>query len=277
MFSVISRIGVIGWGNMGKAMAGGILGSGLLNKEAFSIYDKNVEITDFPSALSCAEVAAQSDLVILAVKPGQVEEVCQELKGARAILSVAAGKNIDSILESLDSEEIPVIRAMPNTPALVNEGMTVYFTSPSVTDAYQQDVHQLLSTIGQACRVKEESHIDIATAISGSGPAYFFSMVEVLTESGIKLGLDSDTAALLAKQTARGAGILVSESEDTPTELRIKVTSPGGTTAAGLGAMEKHGFGKAVEAGPMAAHKRAVELGEADKPESVLAPSTMFR
>ncbi|NTV98189.1 MAG: pyrroline-5-carboxylate reductase, partial [Chlorobiaceae bacterium] len=185
---------------------------------------------------SLEEIARACEVIVLAVKPYQIEEVLEVLKPylseRHLLLSVAAGISTDFI-RKCSGESIKVIRAMPNTPAFIGEGMTALCKGATATDENLALARELFSSIGRVA-VIEEFQMDAATALSGSGPAYMFHIIDSLSEAGMKCGLSSQEAVLLSAQTMLGAAKMVLTSEKSPEELKHEVTTPGGTTEAGL-------------------------------------------
>jgi pyrroline-5-carboxylate reductase len=265
------NIAFIGGGNMGEAMLAAILSQALAEPASISVSDVSssrlehlkqkysVQVT----ADNVAAVAAK-DVVILAVKPQTLPEVMTELKGKlqsnQLVLSIIAGAKISTISQGLDHGA--VIRAMPNTPARVGEGMSVWTAAATVTESQKQAAKAILGAMGRELYVAEEAYLDMATAVSGSGPAYFFLMVEALVEAAVEIGLSRDTAQELVLQTMLGSAKFMEQSGEAPAELRKKVTSPGGTTAAALAQFERGGFSELVGRAVRAAYERAKELGK---------------
>ncbi|KAI1113176.1 pyrroline-5-carboxylate reductase dimerization-domain-containing protein [Nemania sp. NC0429] len=222
---------------------------------------------------SNVEASQDADLLVIAVKPQVTKVVCQELAGAWAqrattplIISIAAGITLDSLKEWLklaDGRVPHIIRVMPNTPALVGEGASGLYADESVSSSEKELAAALLSSVSKVTEwVDREELIDVVTGLSGSGPAYFFAMVEHLIESGTRLGLSHEQATRLAKQTCLGAGKMLIESTEEPAQLRINVTSPKGTTAAALESFEASGLKEIVDKAVKAATSRAEELGK---------------
>jgi pyrroline-5-carboxylate reductase len=210
------------------------------------------------------EAVAGKDIVVLAVKPQNLTEVMQGLNGKvidnQLVLSIVAGAKIKTISQGLNHSAI--VRAMPNTPAQIGEGMSVWTATPEVTEEQKQSAKAILGAMGKEIFVADEGYLDMATAVSGSGPAYFFLMVEALVEAAVEIGLPGDTAQELVVQTLLGSGRFLQASGETPAELRSKVTSPGGTTAAALEQFEKGDFSALVKRAVKAAYERAKELGK---------------
>jgi pyrroline-5-carboxylate reductase len=201
-------------------------------------------------------------VVVIAVKPRDVPEVLNQLKmriGKRQmVLSLAAGVTTGTYETQLGA--VAVVRAMPNTPALVGEGVTGVARGSYATDDQVETAIEILGAVGPV-RLLDESLLDAVTAVSGTGPAYVFLMAEALTEAAVREGLPRDVAEEFVHQTIRGAGHLLTDTQTTPAELRSQVTSPGGTTAAAVHVLEERGFRALVEDAVRAAAKRAAELG----------------
>ena len=216
-----------------------------------------VDLVDLPGA------AARARVVLLAVKPQDVDGLlgllAAHLDTDHLVVSVAAGVPTARIEAAL-APGVPVVRVMPNTPALVDEGMSVLSAGAHAGEAHLDEAEALLAPVGQVRRVPE-SQQDAVTALSGSGPAYFFFLVEAMVDAGILLGLPRALAADLIVQTALGAAVMLRDSGEHPVQLREAVTSPGGTTIAAVRELERHGVRAALIAAIEAAHDRSVELG----------------
>ncbi|GAB4171499.1 MAG: pyrroline-5-carboxylate reductase [Wenzhouxiangellaceae bacterium] len=265
------RIAVIGAGNMAGALIGGLCSAGHPpsmivatdpdpgRREAANRAFGVEVLADNRTAVSAAEV------VILAVKPQVFDEVLQEIAAAlRAdalVISVAAGVPVRRIAGALGDGRA-IVRAMPNTPALIGAGATGVHYSPDCTEAHRAFVERLFGTVGICVEITDESLMDVVTAVSGSGPAYFFALTEALAEAGHQAGLAVDVARRLAVQTAIGAGRMLAESGKSAEQLRRQVTSPGGTTEAALDCLGRKGFGELVQAAVDAAIARGRQLGE---------------
>jgi pyrroline-5-carboxylate reductase len=208
------------------------------------------------------EAIAGRDVVVVAVKPRDVPDLLKTLSGEIAanqtVLSLAAGVTTDTYQSILGV--VPVIRAMPNTPALVGEGVTGIAAGEHAGETEVDTAMAILGAVGTV-RVMEESLLDAVTAVSGTGPAYVFLMAEALTEAAMREGLPRDVAEGFVHQTIRGAGHLLTDTEKSPAQLRYEVTSPGGTTAAAMHILEERGFRALVEDAVRAAALRASELG----------------
>jgi pyrroline-5-carboxylate reductase len=264
------KIAFIGGGNMGKAMLGAVLEEGLAKPEAIWVSDVSltrrkalVQQYGVAAMASNLEAISGKEIVVLAVKPQNLAEVMAKLGGHigsdQVVLSIVAGARIDTLSQGL--KHGAVARAMPNTPAQIGEGMTVWTATPEVTEEQKGLVGAILGAMGAEIYVDNEKYIDMATAVSGSGPAYFFLMVESLIEAAVAIGLPRDMAGKLAVQTMLGSGRLIQHSGVEPAELRRRVTSPGGTTARAIEQLEKGEFTELVKRAVRAAYDRARELG----------------
>ena len=205
-----------------------------------------------------------ADMVVLAVKPQDLGGVMQQLRGAlspeQAAVSIIAGAKMSTLTDGLRHSSI--IRVMPNTPAQVGCGMSLWTCSEAVTPSARRQVQAVLSSIGQEIYVADEKYMDMATALSASGPAYVFLFVEALIDAGVYVGLPRDMARALALQTVYGSARLLQDTGRHPAELRDLVTSPGGTTAEALRVLEQQGVPAAVIAAVDAAYRKSVRLGE---------------
>lgn len=207
-----------------------------------------------------------ADVLVLAVKPQILKDVCEDISDLvintrPLIISIAAGIRSTDINRWL-GEDHAIIRCMPNTPALIQAGASGLFAN-TIASTEQKDIaDDILSSAGITLWVNEETQLDAVTAVSGSGPAYFFLFIEAMQAAGTQLGLDKDTAQTLAKQTALGAARMVIEGTDSPQALREKVTSKGGTTAAALASLENSNFNHIIEVALTAARDRAIELAD---------------
>ena len=264
------KITIIGGGNMGEALLAGFLAEGVATPAGLWVTDV---VTDRLAALrqrygvrtgsDNGEAATWADVVILAVKPQAMDAVLDGLKdrlSERAlIVSIAAGIPLSRITARLGSAR-KLVRVMPNTPCLVRAGASAIAISPAVSVEEQALVVRLFEAVGTVV-VVEERLMDAVTGLSGSGPAYVFQIIEALADGGVKVGLPRDTALTLAAQTVLGAAKQVLETGEHPARLKDKVASPGGTTIAGLHALETGGVRSAVIAAVEAATKRSEELG----------------
>jgi len=263
------HIAFIGGGNMASAIIGGLLRQGLAASqidvvepfaEAAARLKSQFGLTALPEA---GPALARATLVIWAVKPQAFKEAAQPVQPhtTQALhLSVAAGIRTDSIAQWLGSGRI--VRAMPNTPALVGQGMTGLFARPAVSADERAVVERVIGTTGESLWVSEESQLDAVTALSGSGPAYVFYFIEGMTEAGVAMGLAREQAHRLAVATFVGASALAKASDEAPEVLRQRVTSKGGTTYAAITSMEQDGVKAQFKRALHAAEQRARELGD---------------
>ena len=241
----------IGGGNMGQALVTGLLDSGW-PADNITIVDNDQAMTSklnekFPHChiYSQSEAALNlADVVVLAVKPQVMQTVCEDIAAQcqikrPLIISIAAGILIDNIDRWLGGE-LPIIRCMPNTPALVQAGVSGLYATEEVSKEQQEIADQIIASVGTTCWLEAESLIDAVTALSGSGPAYFFYLIEAMIEAGEKLGLSKTQASTLTVATAAGASKLIKKSGKSPQDLRLAVTSKGGTTEAAINSLEQH-------------------------------------
>jgi pyrroline-5-carboxylate reductase len=264
------RIAFIGGGHMSTALVGGLLARGVAAGDV-SVADPSVAQLerlhrDFGVHVTSDNVAAvrDADLVVLAVKPQDMAAVARNLADEiaahrRTVVSVAAGIRLESLTHWLGGGG-PLVRAMPNRPALIGAGITAAYASAEVEPAERRAVERVLSAVGPLVWLDDEAQMDAVTAVSGSGPAYFFLLVEALEEAGAALGLPRDTARLLAVHTALGAGRMAAESADPPALLREQVTSRGGTTAAAVAILEAADIRGLLNRAVGAAARRSAEL-----------------
>lgn len=256
---------------MGEALASGLLGAGWEPGEVTLCVRRPERADELAHKTGCTVVldalAAVNgrDVIVVAVKPRDVPEVLKVLAGHvgdhQTVISLAAGVTTQTYETQLGS--VPVVRAMPNTPAVVREGVTG-ITPGSHAGVHHLDVaREVLGAVGDV-RILDESLLDAVTAVSGTGPAYVFLLAEALTEAAMREGLPRDVAERFVHQTIRGAGHLLTNTEKSPAELRYEVTSPGGTTAAAMHILEEKGFRAVVEDAVRAAADRARELGGGD-------------
>jgi pyrroline-5-carboxylate reductase len=269
MSTPTQHIAFIGGGNMASAIIGGLIRQGM-KPEQITVVEPFAEtaaklLKDFGiTALPVAGAAlVRADLVVWAVKPQMFSEAAAPVMphtGQALHLSVAAGIRTDSISRWVGTER--VVRCMPNTPALVGQGMTALYPCPSVTTTDKALVERVIGTTGQYLWVTQESQLDAVTALSGSGPAYVFYFLEAMTEAGVGMGLSAEQAYQLAVATFSGASALAAASTESPEVLRQRVTSKGGTTYAAITAMEAAGIKPAFVKAMQAAKIRARELGD---------------
>ncbi|MFV0633889.1 pyrroline-5-carboxylate reductase [Demequina sp.] len=214
---------------------------------------------------SIADAAADAEVLVIAVKPqdadAALEEIAPVYRDGALVLTVAAGLPA-SFYESRLPSRAPVVRCMPNTPAIVAHGASAITAGEHATPAHLELAASMLAATGLVVGLDDEVHLDAVTAVSGSGPAYFYAVVEALAEAGVREGLDRDLANALATQTFVGAARLLLDSGDSPSVLRQRVSSPGGTTIAALTAMQEAGLGEVIAAGAAAAAARSRELAQ---------------
>jgi pyrroline-5-carboxylate reductase len=263
-------IALLGGGNMGRALAAGLLKAKVLPASRVHVTDVRPEaLKDLKRALKVSvgadnrAAAAEASVVVLCVKPQQMGEVLDGLAGVvgpkHLVVSIAAGIRSDFIEGKLPGT--PVVRAMPNTPALYGAGAMAYCLGRHAGPAHEKTAKKILSAAGPVWKLDEAS-MDAVTALSGSGPAYAFLLAECMAAAGEKLGLPSDVAQGLARQTVYGAGLMLKESPETAATLRERVTSPGGTTAAALAVLKESGVQEIFERALSAACRRSRELSQ---------------
>ena len=265
-----STLAFIGGGNMASAIIGGLIKQGtpaqhIVVVEPFAAARERLQAEFKVRTLEAADATLhEAGLVVWAVKPQTFKEAAEQVRAhcKHALhLSVAAGIRSDSIAQWLGTER--VVRAMPNTPALVGLGQTGLFARPAVTAADKQWIEQVVATTGQYLWVNDEPLLDAVTAISGSGPAYVFFFIEAMIEAGTKMGLTPEQAHQLAIGTFVGASELARSASEPPSVLRERVTSKGGTTYAAITSLQDSGVAGLFEAALKAAEHRAKELGDA--------------
>ncbi|MBA6413561.1 pyrroline-5-carboxylate reductase [Parahaliea sp. F7430] len=264
------NIAFIGAGNMASSIVGGLIESGHPASaiRAADPYPDSLSklrrIAPVETFEDNAAAVKGADVVILAVKPQLMTEALTSISAAvkeadALIISIAAGVTIDSMAKYL-GEQTAIVRCMPNTPALLSCGASALFASQQVSATQRQYAEDILAAVGIVSWVDNEAALDAITALSGSGPAYFFLFMEAMIDSGCKLGLDRDTATAMAQQTALGAARMALESEADLATLRQQVTSPGGTTQAAVESFERDGLRDIIERAMQAAAIRAKEL-----------------
>lgn len=264
------HIAFIGAGNMASSIIGGLIDSGhpAADISAADPYPASLEkllgIAAINICATNAEAAAQADVVIMAVKPQVMAEAVDSIadtavhRGA-VVISIAAGVTIDSMQARL-GEGAAIVRCMPNTPALVGCGASALFANTQTSDLQREYAQYILSAVGIYSWVTTEQALDAITALSGSGPAYFFLFMESMIAAGCELGLDKDTATRLTVQTALGAAQMASQSPEELSELRRRVTSPGGTTERAINSFERDNLSETVNAAMQSAAARAAEM-----------------
>lgn len=260
-------IGFIGAGNMAGSLIRGMIVRGtpadtisVADLDSTKIHQLVAELGVFGSSNDA--IASSADVIVLAVKPQVMADVCKALplNGRDAlVISVAAGITLSHMQDWL-GEDTAIVRCMPNTPALVGQGATGLFANGHTSAEQKQIAQEMLDAVGISAWVSSEAEIDAVTALSGSGPAYYFLFMEAMQEAGLELGLDEKLVREFAIQTALGAAILANKSEDDIAELRRKVTSPGGTTERALQNFEAGGLRELVKQSLKAARDRSQEL-----------------
>jgi pyrroline-5-carboxylate reductase len=265
------KIGFVGAGQMARALAAGFVRAGLVAPGGVLTADPSPAALDafakaVPGARLCAsnaEVARGADLIVLAVKPQQIAAALGEIKGAvsdrQLIVSIAAGVRLATLAAGLPGGA-RLARVMPNTPCLVGQSASGYALGPTATAADGETIQRLLAAVGAAYRL-DEKLLDAVTGLAGSGPAFVFVAIEALSDGGVRMGLPRDVALALAAQTVKGAAEMVLTTGQHPAVLKDQVASPGGTTIAGLAALEQGGVRSGLIAAVEAATRRSLELG----------------
>ncbi|MHB8173344.1 MAG: pyrroline-5-carboxylate reductase [Nitrospirota bacterium] len=267
------KIAFIGAGNMAEAMVKGLVISGLVPKENITVSDSSPnrllhmkKLYEVGAVTDNVKAVKGKDVIILAVKPKDIGEVLFEISPAytakQLIISIAAGVTVARIEKAL-GKKARVIRVMPNAPALVQEGAAAAFAGPK---AKPEDIEITTKLLSGICKtvvaVADEKLMDAVTGLSGSGPAYVFVMLEALSDAGVRMGLSREYSFALAAQTLAGSAIMAMQTKEPLSKLKDMVTSPGGTTIAGLQALEEKGLRAALYAAVEAATKRSQELGK---------------
>lgn len=265
-------IGFIGAGNMARALAAGLIRNGW-NPDRIVLADPDAgQRTAVAEHLGVAtfadntEVVRRADVLVLAIKPQVLKDVTGELApmvqaNRPLVVSVAAGVRTGDVERWLGGN-LPVVRVMPNTPALIGSGAAGLFANTRVDAAMRDQAEHIMRAVGVVVWLKDEGLMDVVTALSGSGPAYFFLIMESLEKAAIRHGLDRDTARLLTLETAFGAAKMALEGAEEPAALRLRVTSPGGTTEAAIGVLMKSGLDKLMDDAVVAAIARSRELAD---------------
>jgi len=264
-------IGFIGAGNMAEAMIGGILKAGVVAADRVVATDLSKDRMEFMKntygiriASGAVEVAAASDLIVLAVKPDGYNAVMQEIKDSvkaeTLIVTIASGKTLEDV-ESVMGSSVKVVRTMPNTPALVGEGMAALCPNKNITEDELQEVRTIFESFGKA-EVMPEKLIDAVVGISGSSPAYVFMFIEALADAGVKGGMPRDKAYRFAAQAVLGSAKMVLETGKHPGALKDMVCSPGGTTIEAVSVLEACGFRSAVMEAVDACIEKASSTGK---------------
>lgn len=264
------RISFIGAGNMAASLIGGLIARGLPASQIHASdpggQRRQQLQQDFRIQIHAdnADACAVADVVVLAVKPQIMRQVCTDLRAAikpgQLVISIAAGIEISCIARWLEHQCI--VRCMPNTPALLQQGVSGLFAAAAVSPEQKTVAEQILNAVGLSVWLQHEQQLDAVTALSGSGPAYFFLLVEAMVQTGVKLGLDETTANQLARHTALGAARMLCENTLAASELRQQVTSPQGTTDAAIRSFQQDGFEAMVDRALSRAAERSAELAQ---------------
>jgi pyrroline-5-carboxylate reductase len=272
------RIVFIGPGVMAEALAGGLIRrAGIPPKEIVVSGPRPERLKEFQERHGVQadgdtrSAVAAATTVVLSVKPQSLDEVMRRLRGAippeALVLSIIAGARLLDLTRGLS--HAAVVRSMPNTPAQVGEGITVWTASPETTSEQRQEAKEILASCGQELWVENEDYLDMATALSGTGPAYVFLFMEAMVDAGVHLGFPRRIAEELVVQTVRGSVAFYDSSPMHLARLRNQVTSPGGTSAAALYYLEKAGFRTALSRAIWAAYERSIQLGQGRKRGSI--------
>lgn len=264
------NITLIGAGNIAKAIVTGLVADGYDRTKITACDPDEEQLQNFTETgitlcRSNQEGVSKADVIVFCVKPGLVEAVCQDISNIlsenQLVISVAAGIQIKSI-RSWVNTKVSIIRCMPNTPALVRQGMTVMHGSTDIQPSDRNMAERILKSVGECLWIEEEAQIDAVTAVSGSGPAYFFLVMEAMEKAATKLGLDQSVARQLVAQTAKGAAEMVVQGISSPELLRKQVTSPGGTTEAAIGILLNSNLVETFDEAITAACNRSIELSK---------------
>ncbi|MEP5765792.1 MAG: pyrroline-5-carboxylate reductase [Halieaceae bacterium] len=264
------KIGFIGAGNMASSIIGGLLEQGLpaanirASDPSMESLDRLATLAPIATSQDNRDTVADADVVILAVKPQVMAEVTAGIREALAgqgamVISIAAGITLASLEAGL-GEQTPIIRCMPNTPALLQSGATALKANAATGEEQRHLAETILAAVGSVCWVEEEAQLDAVTALSGSGPAYFFLFMEAMAEAGVELGLDPNISRELAVQTGLGAARMAAVGDTSLEELRRRVTSPGGTTERAVQSFEAADLRGIVTAAMEAAAQRSREM-----------------
>ncbi len=267
------KITFVGSGMMAEAMIAGLIKKKLARPEDITgtgpREERGAELRKkygIKTSVDNNSAIHEADVVVLSVKPQRLTEVMKSLKGVRGdalVLSVIAGANVKKLSAGLKHRAI--VRSMPNTPGQIGEGITVWFASKETTDEQREKARAILSALGEDVFVEDENYLDMATALSGNGPAYVFLFTEALIDAGVHMGFPRRIAERLVLQTIKGSASFYEQAQKHPAALRNQVTSPGGTSAEALYYLEKAGFRTAISRAVWAAYQRSVELGK-EKP-----------
>ena len=265
---MVSKLGFIGFGKMANAICKGVIYSGFMNKENVFAYDinkeslnKNASEIGINPICSAEKLVNDCDVILIATKPFVVNEVLSQIKDIandKLIISIAAGIIIETYQSALKRARI--VRVMPNTPAMVNEGMSVVCGGTNASKEDVEFVYQMFSRLGKA-EIMNEDKINAVTAVSGSGPAFYYYFIDKIAKGGVEVGLNYESALKLSAQTALGAAKMILESGKTPEELITAVTTPNGTTAEGNKVLNESDVESVILEMVEKTYKRAIELG----------------
>jgi pyrroline-5-carboxylate reductase len=267
--SIQMKISFIGGGNMARAIIGGLKHNNFemsaitvleldAQKRVALAQEFNVQVTDTYAEFS------NTDIIVLAVKPQQLKDVCGQLSPVLAtqlVVSIAAGVRCKDISRWLNDYPV-IVRVMPNTPAQIQAGVSALYAMPNVSQREREQANTILAAVGKTLWLETEDKMDAVTAISGSGPAYVFYLIEALQEAGVQLGLDHESATMLALQTFAGASRLAANSADDVKTLRAQVTSKGGTTEQGILVLEAANIKNIMSQAAQAAADKSIALGD---------------
>jgi len=268
-----NKVGLIGGGNMARAIAGGLLRGGMHATDLFVSEPRpdqcevlRKELYGAMVTQDNAAVAQRAEVLLFAVKPQILKPVCKELASIvqqtrPLVMSIAAGPRLDDIDDWLGGGN-SVVRVMPNQPALIDQGISALIANGRTGDAQRRLAETIMTAVGQVVWIGDESHMDAVTAISGTGPAYFYLLIDIMIESGIRFGLDPGTARALAVETARGATSLAAAETESMSAMVDRVRSPGGTTQAAFEHLDGAGVRDIFEAAIRVARDRAIELAD---------------
>ena len=264
------KIAFIGSGNMAEPMMAGLIKNGVKPSNIIAAdirQERMLELKDkygVEPLINNQTTAAEADILILAIKPQYFDSVVPDIQGripaTSLVISIMAGTTLSTLVQGTGHPA--VVRSMPNTPAQIGEGMTMWTATKDVTDQQKEQAQAVLSSFGRAVFANDEHYMDMSTAINGSGPGYVFLILEAMIDAGVHLGLARPVAEELVLQTVIGAATYAQQSDLHLAQLRNNVTSPGGTTAAGLAALEEGGLRTVLSDGIWAAYQRSVELGQ---------------
>lgn len=264
------KFGFLGSGKMASALVNGAVQSGAIDREQISVSDAAPAVAEALAREAGVRAVAEnralceaSDVLVLCVKPGDAFGALRDLGeglSGKLVISIVAGLSIASLQEA-SAAGARVVRVMPNTPALIHKGAAAFSLGETATEADAAATEKLFGAVGSVCRVKE-TLLDVVTGLSGSGPAFVYLMIEALADGGVLMGLPRDLALQLAAQTVAGSAEMVLQTKQHPAALRDMVTSPGGTTIAGIEALEKGGARAALLGAVRAATERARDLGK---------------